>query len=287
MMKLLAVIVLLLAGCASVNQGKVSPRALDAQEKWLRGLARGQPIQETTVSIVPGTQYLLETFQHETHYQYISGMYPITGTPYGLYFEGGRLEGLLLGEDVEDFYHWEYYHRVENDQWLRSGMAQTTDWVETRDVLGRDFDARATHHRDKIDAGNRASPTGGDSIEIIATLFFLGPVLLAVAPIYMLSGGAASDDKSASKDRAASETVERERADSERAERQRTHSFVGKLHPGSTTSDDILSLMGPPEFTWPWKGGKVWAYDIPKIYIGTADGIVVWKEISGGKTPHE
>ena len=103
-MKLFAVIVLLLTGCASVNQGQVSPQtrenALNAQEKWLRGLERGQPIQETTVAIVPGTQYLLEIFQHGTLYQYISGMYPNTGVLYGLYFEAGRLKALLLDQDA-------------------------------------------------------------------------------------------------------------------------------------------------------------------------------------------
>ena len=165
--------------------------------------------------------------------------------------------------------------------------------------MGRDFDARVTHPKNKSGDGDKTATedvtvaehkvgsTGGsfeDSVEIATTLFFLGPVLLAVAPVYLLSGGASSDDELAFEDSTASERAESQRAASQkfasqRAARQRAQSFVGELHPGTTTSDDMLSLMGPPEFTRTWVGGQVWVYDFPKISIGTADGIVMWKEI--------
>jgi hypothetical protein len=56
-MKRLAVVVLLVTGCVSVSEQQVSPHALEnalnAQAKWLRGLERGQPIQDITLAVAP------------------------------------------------------------------------------------------------------------------------------------------------------------------------------------------------------------------------------------------
>ena len=100
-MKRLAVIVLLVTGCVSVSEQQVSPHALEnAQAKWLRGLERGQPLQDITLAVAPGAQYSIEILDHGQIYQYISGEYPITETLYGRYFAAGRLEAPILDQDV-------------------------------------------------------------------------------------------------------------------------------------------------------------------------------------------
>lgn len=257
--KLCVVIVLLLAGCASVNQAQAPAQTLenvlDAQEKWLHGLERGQPIQDIALPIAPNTQYTLEIFHRGQLYQYIKGMYPSTGVLYGLYFEAGQLTALLLDQDVTDFFQCEYAYRHKSGQWLRSGMLPASDWVKKRDLLGRDFDARVTHIDNE----------GMDASEVIEAATYL-PMAAIAAPIYvayLLAGGGERDERHA-----------RQLAEA-----------VSELHPGTATEDDLQRLMGPPERQIPWESGNMWYYNLYTILFGTADGIVMWKESGRVETP--
>jgi hypothetical protein len=226
-MKLSAVIVLLLTGCASADRES----ALDAQEEWLRGLGRGQPIQHVTLAVVPGTQYSLEIFDHGQIYQYIGREYPITETLYGLYFAAGRLKALVLDQDARDFYYFEGSYRRTSDQWLQSGMARTNDWVETHDLLGREFDARMTLIKDKTEATSTGS--GMDAVDVIeiATYFPHAVFALPGYSVYLLAGGGASDNSAASEEAVASEQTVARKETVARAASQRAQLNVGKLYP--------------------------------------------------------
>lgn len=253
------VIMLLLAGCASVNQAQVttetSDNVLDAQEKWLLGLKRGQPIQDVSHPSAPNSRYTLETFHNGQLYQYLKGMYPGTKVLYGLYFEDGRLTALLLDQDVTDFFRCEYAYRRKSGQWLRSGMLPASNWVKSRDLLGRDFDARVAH----IDNERM------DTAEVIeaATYFPMAAIAAPVYGAYLLAGGRERD---------------------ERHERQ-LEEALGELHPGTATEDDLQHLMGPPEHQSPWERGNIWYYKQYTIQFGTSDGIVMWKELGRIETP--
>jgi hypothetical protein len=228
---------------------------LDSQEQWLHGLERGKPIQDVTLAFAPNTRYSLEVFDRGRLYQYIKGMYPNTGTLYGLYFEAGQLKALLLDQDVTDFFQCEYAYRHESDQWLRSGMAPASDWIESRNLIGRDFDGRVTHN-------GAMSSDGTDAIEAIAHL----PMAAIAAPVYgvyVLAGGSKRDN------RAAIQTAE----------------ALGRLLPGTATEADLKRLLGSPERRSSWVGGEVWIYIHPTIFIGTAAGIVMWKESGRVETP--
>lgn len=297
-LKFLAAILLLLAGCASDNHGQLSPRqqvsprqleqARDAQAKWLKGLERGQPIQDIKVAAVLGTTYLFEVVDRGRVYQYVSAKYPITETLYGLYFESGQLNALLLDEDVIDFYSMERSYRHDSDEWLETGMERANNWLKLHDLLERDFDARLAHSgvRFKQDYHPGQTLSGEDvahGIEI-ATYMPLAVIGLAAYVVSPLLGTGENDKSDVKDDSTARDyKAERRKAKAERkkaeAARHKAKSNIGKVLAGVTTSDDLLSLMGPAEWTYSWVGGDVWVYDSANILIGAADGIVVWKEI--------
>jgi hypothetical protein len=257
--KVFVVIVLLLAGCASVNNtqspAQTRENILDAQEKWLHGLELGQPIQDVALPSAPNSRYTLEIFHHGKLYQYFKGMYPGTRVLYGLYFEAGQLTALLLDQDVTDFFQCEYAYRRKSGQWLRSGMLPTSDWVKTRDLLGRDFDARVAH----IDNEKM------DTAEVIEAATYL-PMAAIAAPIYgayLLAGGRERDER----------------------DKRQLKETLGVLHPGTATEEDLQRLMGPPEHRSPWEHGNIWYYKQYTIQFGTSDGIVMWKESGRIETP--
>jgi hypothetical protein len=252
-------VVLLAAGCVAGEPGQTDVRELEelrnAQETWIHGLARGQPIQEISAPVAPNSRYSLEIFQDGDTYQYIKGMHPGTKMLYGLYFVSGRLEALLVDQDVTDFFQCEHAYRHRSGSWLKTGIGPTNEWVARRDRLGQEFDARVTH---APGAGSDASK----SVEAVAHL----PLAIMVAPFYgayWLSGGPESD---------------RERA------RERLEEGTG-LQAGSATVDDLERLLGSPGHRADWETGSLWAYDHPRFLFGIAGNVIVWKESGRVETP--
>jgi hypothetical protein len=256
---LYAVIIALVAGCGTAGTAQGPESTLedlrDAQETWLRGLQRGQSIHDIPLPAAPNSQYSLEIFADGGIYQYVKGMYPGTRMLYGLYFESGRLTGLLIDQDVTDFFQCEHAYRHSSGTWLERGIRPVTEWIRQRDLLDDDFDPRVAH----ADPAER-DETG--AVEAIAH----APLAAIAAPIYgayWLSGGAARD---------------RERA------RQRAES-VRSLRPGMATEKDVEGMLGLPEDRRPWETGSLWSYDRYTIVLATAGGVVTWKETGRIETP--
>jgi hypothetical protein len=227
----------------------------DAQENWIQGLARGQQIQEISISVAPNSQYSLEIFWDGVTYRYIKGMYPGTKMLYGLYFVSGRLEALLVDQDVTDFFRCEHAYRHESGNWLETGIGPIKEWVTKRNRLDHEFDARVAH----------AASSDSDAAKSVEAAAHL-PLAMIAAPLYgayWLSGGSGRD---------------RERA------RERLE-VVANLQSGSATFDDLMRLMGAPERRVDWETGSVWVYDRSSFLFGTSNDVLVWKEWGRVETP--
>jgi len=182
-------------------------------------------------------------------------MYPGTKMLYGLFFVSGRLEALLVDQDVTDFFRCEHTYRRRGGNWLKTGIGATLEWVGKRNRLGKEFDERVAH-------GSGAGADASQSVEAAAHL----PLAVLAAPIYgayWLTGGSERDRQRA-----------RERLET-----------VANIQPGSATSDDLLRQMGPPELRIDWEAGNVWIYDRSTFYFGIASNTVVWKESGRVETP--
>lgn len=249
----------LLAGCGTAGTAQGPESTLedvrDAQETWLRGLQRGQSIHDISLPAAPNTRYSLEIFASGGNVRYVKGMYPGTRMLYGLYFEAGRLTGLLIDQAVTDFFQCEHAYRHSSGTWLERGIGPVTEWIRQRDLLDDEFDGRVAH----VD---EADHDASGAVEAIAH----APLAVIAAPIYgayWLSGGTARD---------------KERA------KQRAESVTG-LRPGVATEEDVEGVLGSPETRRPWETGSLWIYDRYTVLFATVDGIVAWKETGRIETP--
>jgi hypothetical protein len=249
----------LLAGCGTAGTeqgtGPTLEEIRDAQETWLRGLQRGQPIDDIAFPAAPNSRYALEVFAGGRIYRYVKGMYPGTRMLYGLYFESDRLTGLLIDQDVADFFQCEHAYRRDSGSWLERGIGPVSEWVRDHDRLDDEFDARVAHGEDD----------GRDSAGAVEAIAH-APLAAIAAPIYgayWLSGGTARD---------------RGRA------KQRAESLES-LRPGVATQQDVDAMLGSPENRFGWETGSLWVYDRYTILFGIADGVVAWKETGRIETP--
>ncbi len=253
------VMMVLVAGCGTAGKAQGPEPTLedfrDAQETWLHGLKRGQSIDDIPLPAAPNSRYALEFFADGRLCRYVKGMYPGTRMLYGLYFESERLTGLLIDQDVTDFFQCEHAYRRSSGSWLERGVGPVSEWVRDHDRLDDEFDARVAH-------GDEAGRDSAGAVEAIAH----APLAAIAAPIYgayWLSGGTARD---------------RERA------RQRAES-VRSLRPGLATGEDVESVLGTPENRLAWETGSLWIYDRYSNLFGIADGVVAWKETGRIETP--
>ncbi|MBD3649431.1 MAG: hypothetical protein HUJ31_18715 [Pseudomonadales bacterium] len=270
---------------------------LDAQAQWLTSFVPGQLLADTTVptaveqagSVTTPTSgtyyYSVEASQNGKLYQYIQGLYPNTRLPYGLYFQDGRLTGLILGKDVVNFYHCEQFYRhggyqpaYRRNTPLPYRIETVSQWIGQHNRLGTDDDARRVHV--ELDAHGRARNTNhvqrrnpAGAVEVIAHV----PIAMMAAPIYGVSR--------LSPFRGMFQKLERERV----AKRQRWADTARDIHPGSLTGDALLELMGPPVSKFSWPGGEGLSYSWPddpdQLSFGIKDGLVAWKVAGARDTP--
>lgn len=246
----LALGILFILGCASNSQvpSESHREAMASQERWLHGLRHGQSMREVALPFSPDSLYFLDVYDDGTLYRYVHGMYPVTRVWFGLYFKADRLSALLVDQDAADFFRCEYDYRHRSDRRPRGRMKPTDAWIESRDALGREFDAALT----------RADPEKGSESSVIEAAAHL-PLAAVATPIYgmyVLSGWAARDAR----------------------EMRRATEALGKVVPGTTSEGELLRLLGNPQRKSARAGGEVWVYVTPPAFVGTAGGMVQWKE---------
>ena len=227
---------------------------VDRQEQWLNALQPNQAPAQVLKPVISYQQYSFELLANNIIYQYVQGQYPATNLLFGVYFEDGKLISLVLDQDVTDFDRCRPTDRHGKQYWLLSqDMEAVSAWFRLRDQLGSDLNRRDRHPA----ASHDNSMSAADMFEAATYL----PIIAIALPIYaadQIAGGLQSESKMAEEAKYYVETASRIEL--------------------KTTEDELLRLMGVPDYKYQAAQVEVWSYNLPAMAFGLVDKVIMWKE---------
>lgn len=260
---LLLALTLLLTSCAS--NGVSDKPAITADEieqyrgshsAWLSSLQAGMPLDTALGQVLPYQQYFFQYRESGRLFQYSEGKLPVTGILFGLLFEDGRLQSLLLDQDVVDFFYCRFnmaeQARLANKQrgaWHTGDFGKTLAWVRQCNRIGTRYNDTPRAHRKEN--GN----AGAHAVESIIHGVAFAPLL----PFALVGMAITPDDGT-----------------SDYGQPERLVELASQIEPGVTSKSDLVRILGYPSSNLEKTG--IWEYVWPDARFGFVDGIVQWSE---------
>ena len=240
-------------GCAtgSPQPTPIPDDTLVAQQEMFDSIFEGQALDDTLTLIANFTTSIVEALDDDVVHHYVEAHYPETKVRLGVYFENRRLVALILERDVNNL----RLCRMAGQSalWSDDGITPYTDWIKTRNMLGKSFDKRA-HHNAAISSG---SYSAAEAVEA-ATYAPIIAVALGAYTIDRLMGGIQRDSR-----------------------RKRERNYLERTAPTvqlGATEDVLLSLMGSSDRRIRVNTMTVISYSQPSYSYVFENDKLVWKE---------
>lgn len=243
----------LIGACASTPPEPlpVSEEALDAQEALFDALYVGQPLT-ITLSLMGDSGFrFFDVIERDVVYQYIEARNADTGARFAVFFESGKLATFIIESDVAEFHSCRSTGNFGH--WLWIGFGPYVDWLEGRNMLGRDFDGRVHHVAPHVSGDMDL----GDAIEAAS----YAPIIAVALGVYAADRIMGGIQRDARKDR-------------ERAYRERV---APSLQIGDSF-DKLIDLMGSYERRDRVGVVEAYTYSDPSYTYGFVNDKLVWKE---------
>lgn len=245
----------LLAACSSTFQVEDIPteQEISAQEDILNKLYLGQPKEDVLKLMTYPSFHSFDVMEGENYYSYISKNNFDTNVGFGLYFERGMLEALILDDDVNDLFSCRTLFRTNSKHWLSHGIKPYQTWIKSKDHLATGLYYR-TNHSKMVTKQKTADKVIGNTLSLIV----YSPFIVAAAPFII-------HDEMSGKTK----------------DKQELHAVRLALANGISigeTEEYILTKLGPPEQVDHVANTKVLTYYGPSYSYGIKDGVVTWIE---------
>ncbi len=277
----LVLIVALSLGCST------SKSSFQKQANFIDDIHSGQDIGEFYRSIGHIVENSFEVLEDGKIYQYMQTRHPNTGVLIGLYFEGNRLAGKIVRDDVTTF-HIYRASKPDDDHWLAGSFSKYRFWIMERNKLRGtplDYSQSGDEQRKseivkwKMQRTKKRPVISHDTAEEVAHMIWLAPLTLIAAPFMAL-------DK-----------IKNVQKRDEQKERNQ-YEILNSLHLGMP-EESLVNLMGQIGRRIHIKRTGIYTYLVPtysslfkyrpSFSFGVKNGKVIWMEscsmLTGSKAP--
>ena len=285
----------LLTSCASSGPSLQEEKRLsEEQAQLVNSINPALNIEEIRESIWPSVENYFEVLEDNSTHEYIQARLPHSGVLFGLYFENGKLAGLIVEKDVTDF-HILRSSEPSEPHWMSSGFSPYREWIMSRNKINTGIPVPVLEQQapeEKV-LSKKSSVTASEVIEAAAWV----PVLILTSPIWvpgMIADSRKDPDFWKSPDSVQSD-YERERQQREKASREALNSLeIG------TTENRLVEVMEQLGERVHINHPNIYTYQTNFIdsmisrfrtsySFGVMDGKVVWIEscsmLTGGSPP--